>query len=382
MKIKGITWNHPRGYQPLRAIAEKWSAGTGIDFQWDVRTLKEFGDMPVEMLVDLYDLIIIDHPYMGEAASKALLLPLEDYLPESFFAAQAAESVGFSYNSYEWNGQHYALPVDAAAQVAVIRNDLTDEIGWQPPASTSQLVTVAAKLPKGKFIAVPACPTDIWCVFLTLSVQHKGGEVFTKAGIDEASGRYALEQLQQWRTFLHPDSFQMNPIQMMDRMTTENEIVYSPFTFGYTNYARKTATGTRLVFMDAPRGVNGNVSTVLGGAGIAVSSRSANRDVGMNFIRHVLDPEIQRTDYYIHGGQPAHLSAWTDAACNADCGGFFINTLYTLQHAYKRTGVPGFNKFQEAAADLIHKWVTQGMERITAMRHLNQLYQTICHEHV
>jgi multiple sugar transport system substrate-binding protein len=381
MKLKGITWDHPRGYQPLRAIAEKWSGGRGIALQWDVRTLKEFGDMPVEKLVDLYDLIIIDHPYMGEAASKALLLPLEEYLPQSFLAVQAAESVGASFESYAWEGRHYALPVDAAAQVAVVRKDLADGIRWEPPSKTEGLAASAAALPKGKFMAVPACPTDIWCVFLTLCVQHKGGEVFTKAGIDEASGRSALEQMQHWRTFLHPDSFQMNPIQMMDRMTSENDIIYSPFTFGYTNYARRAAK-TRLIFMDAPRGAKGGVSTVLGGAGIAVSSRSVNLDSCLEFIRHVLDPEIQRTDYYDHGGQPAHLSAWTDAACNTDCGGFFINTMYTLQHAYRRTGVPGFNRFQEAAADLIHKWVTHGVEGSTAMRHLNHLYQTCCYEHI
>ena len=139
MTIKGITWDHPRGYQPLKAVALDWGRRTGISLQWDVRTLKEFGDMPVEKMVDLYDLIIIDHPYMGEAASKALLLPLEEYLPESFFAVQAAQSVGPSYESYAWKGTHYALPVDAAAQVAVIRKDLADAIGWEPPAATEGL---------------------------------------------------------------------------------------------------------------------------------------------------------------------------------------------------------------------------------------------------
>ena len=382
MTIKGITWDHPRGYQPLKAVASEWGRKTGISLQWDVRTLKEFGDMPVEKMVDLYDLIIIDHPYIGEAASKALLLPLEEYLPESFFAVQAAQSVGPSYESYAWKERHYALPVDAAAQVAVIRKDLADAIGWEPPADTEALSAAADRLPDGKFIAVPLCPTDIWCVFLTLCVQQKGGEIFTPSGIDEAAGRCALTQLQEWRAFLHPDSFRMNPIQMLDRMAAGNDIVYCPFSFGYTNYSRRNAAGRRLVFMDAPRRNGEGISTLLGGAGIAVSSRSDNRDVCMDFIRYVLDPEVQRTTYYINGGQPGHLSAWTDAACHADSGGFFFNTLNTLQHAYRRTGVPGFNRFQEEAADLVHSWVKQGADGAVVMPQLNHLYQSICHDQI
>ncbi|HVU94466.1 MAG TPA: extracellular solute-binding protein [Puia sp.] len=379
-KIKGITWDHPRGYQPLRAVAAEWGRKAGIQLQWDVRTLKEFGDMPVEVLVDRYDLIIIDHPYMGEAASKALLLPLEDHLPQSFLDVQAAQSVGPSYDSYGWKGRHYALPVDAAAQVAVMRADLADAIGWGPPVYTEQLRAAAEQLPTGKFIAIPLCPTDIWCVFLTLCAQYNGGEFFTPAGIEEPAGRYALAQLQEWATFLHPNSFRMNPIQMLDRMAAEDEIVYCPFSFGYTNYARKDAAGIRLVFMDAPRRSGHGISTLLGGAGIAVSRNSANRNACMDFIRYVLDPEVQRTTYYINGGQPAHLSAWEDPACNADSGDFFGQTLYTLQHAYRRKGAPGFNRFQEAAADIVHVSAMEGMDGALMMRQLNNLFQAICHD--
>ncbi|MDO6432204.1 extracellular solute-binding protein [Flavitalea sp. BT771] len=380
--LKGISWDHPRGYQPLRAAADIWRKPSGIDLQWDVRTLQEFGDMPVEKLVDLYDLIIVDHPYMGEAASKGLLLPLDEYLPEEFLAVQAGESVGPSYESYRWNGHQYALPVDAAAQVAVYRMDLADAFGWQPPVSTDELRTAAAKLPGKYYMAVPLCPTDIWCVFLTLCAQYNNGEFFSPSGLDVEAGCYALDQLGEWSGFLHRDSFHMNPIQMMDRMVSEDEIVYCPFSFGYTNYARRDLSGRKLVFMDAPRRRADGVSTLLGGAGIAVSSRSTRQEASMDFIRYVLDPVVQRTVYYRNGGQPGHLSAWKDPVCNWDCGGFFSRTLYTLEHAYRRKGVPGFNRFQEQGADLVHRWVRDRAATSSCMRQLNNLYQTICYEAV
>jgi multiple sugar transport system substrate-binding protein len=49
----------------------------------------------------------------------------------------------------------------------------------------------------------------------------------------------------------------------------------------------------------------------------------------------VADSEVQRT-VYVGGGQPGHRSAWTDEAVNAAAGGFFSNTLGTLDAALLR----------------------------------------------
>lgn len=377
--LKGITWDHPRGYQPLRAAAACWEERTGHRLEWDVRTLKEFGDLPVEKLIDRYDLLIIDHPYMGEAGVNGYLLPLNDFLGAGFLASQQKQSVGPSYESYSWGGKHYALPVDAAAQVAVCRRDITDALGWHPPLSTLHLREAAGLLPHQYKMAIPLCPTDIWCVFLTLCAQFTAGNFFTADGIDAAAGCWALGQLKQWQSFLHTDSLRLNPIQLLDKMALEENIVYCPFSFGYTNYSRKEFPHHRLTFIDAPRCGTGEVSTLLGGAGIAVSSKSTQRDACFDFIRYVLDPDIQRTVYYENGGQPAHLTTWLDPACNKDCGHFFAGTLDTLQHACRRSGVPGFNRFQEQGADHIHDAVVKNREGQSVLKQLNNLYQTLCH---
>jgi multiple sugar transport system substrate-binding protein len=216
-------------------------------------------------------------------------------------------------------------------------------------------------------------------VFLTLCAQRSDGNFFSEAGVHAETGAWALEQLQEWSSFLHRDSFDMNPVRMLERMASEDEIVYCPFTFGYTNYARRDSPGRRLHCTDAPRCRPDGISSLLGGAGIAVSVLTKHREACMDFIRYILDPEVQRTVYYNNGGQPAHLGAWKDEKCNEDCGGFFSDTLYTLQHAYRRPGVPGFNRFQEQAADLVHRWVREGARRASAMQQLNHLYYNICH---
>ncbi|MCG8385332.1 MAG: carbohydrate ABC transporter substrate-binding protein, partial [Cytophagales bacterium] len=75
IELRGIAWDHPRGYEPLIALSEMYSeVHPEVRITWDVRSLKEFGDMPVEDLIGRYDLITIDHPYMGQAHANQLLL--------------------------------------------------------------------------------------------------------------------------------------------------------------------------------------------------------------------------------------------------------------------------------------------------------------------
>ena len=82
--LKGIAWDHPRGYEPLRATSKAFAEiYQGVSIKWNIRSLREFGDMPIESLIETYDLITIDHPYMGEADANKLLLPLENGLTKS-----------------------------------------------------------------------------------------------------------------------------------------------------------------------------------------------------------------------------------------------------------------------------------------------------------
>ncbi len=73
IELKGIAWDHPRGYEPLIAASEEFKKShPNVIIKWDVRSLKEFGDMPIEHLIERYDLITIDHPYMGQADKNGL----------------------------------------------------------------------------------------------------------------------------------------------------------------------------------------------------------------------------------------------------------------------------------------------------------------------
>ena len=75
--LKGMTWSHPRGYDPMVACSKLWQEQTGATVEWDKRSLQDFESFPVEELAREYDLIVIDHPHVGQITRENCLLPLD-----------------------------------------------------------------------------------------------------------------------------------------------------------------------------------------------------------------------------------------------------------------------------------------------------------------
>ena len=48
--LRGMTWTHPRGYDPLVACSKLWRDKTGVSIEWDKRSLQDFEAYPVEEL--------------------------------------------------------------------------------------------------------------------------------------------------------------------------------------------------------------------------------------------------------------------------------------------------------------------------------------------
>ena len=75
--LKGMTWSHPRGYDPMVACSALWKEKTGVEIAWDKRSLQDFESFPVEELARAYDLIVIDHPHVGQITGEGCLAPLD-----------------------------------------------------------------------------------------------------------------------------------------------------------------------------------------------------------------------------------------------------------------------------------------------------------------
>nr|GFD45660.1 hypothetical protein [Tanacetum cinerariifolium] len=108
--LKGITWNHSRGFVPMAATAQRFAElNPGVDITWQKRSLQQFADESIQQLAERFDLLVIDHPWAGFAARTGAILPLDEYLSAEFLADQQANTVGHSYESYRFNGHQWAL---------------------------------------------------------------------------------------------------------------------------------------------------------------------------------------------------------------------------------------------------------------------------------
>lgn len=77
IRLRGMTWDHPRGYDPLVACSALYKDHNGVEITWEKRSLQDFESFPVEELARRYDLIVIDHPHAGQVAREGCLYPLD-----------------------------------------------------------------------------------------------------------------------------------------------------------------------------------------------------------------------------------------------------------------------------------------------------------------
>jgi multiple sugar transport system substrate-binding protein len=172
----------------------------------------------------------------------------------------------------------------------------------------------------------------------------------------------------------HPNSLDWNPIQTCEAMSSQDEIVYVPFAFGYSNYSR-TGLAKPLHFCDiAGPGPDPLRGALLGGAGCAVTRSAQNLPQITDYLRFVHDPKHQRTDYFALGGQPGSRAAWLDDGVNAAVNGFFVNTLKTLDAAYLRPRHDGFIGFFETAGQILNAHFRGNSTRSAAILDLYEEY--------
>lgn len=376
IELKGIAWDHKRGFDPLVSCTNEFrKLNPNIFIHWDKRSLKEFGDFPVSKLAEEYDLLIIDHPFSGEAASKNILENLSSFFSADELIELKENSVGKTFDSYYYDNKLMALPIDAAALVSVVNKRWFDLVGSNIPKTYYDVFALYRSLPKQKKILVSLCATDIWCVFLSLCATSTDGKFINDIyGFDLEVSVKQLDAIKGLCLISDRDPLSLNPIQVLELMGKDDTYIYSPYLFGYVKYSIEGECQNLLHFFDAPIATKGSTSTILGGAGIAISSKSNWKEASAKFVKYVTSPEIQSSLYFESGGQPSHLSAWNSEKINQVSNNFFRNTKSTLTNAYVRPRFPGWNYFQDEGSLLVHDGISKNINSRTIALHLNELF--------
>ena len=353
--LKGMTWDHARGFDPMIASAKKFcSENPDVKIIWEKRSLQAFADRPIELMAFDYDLMVIDHPHVGEASRKDLIYELnhaEDYKNELKILEH--ESVGLSHQSYNFNDNQYALAIDAAAPVSSYRKDLLNNI----PKTFEDVIQLAEK----SLVMWPIKPVDAISSFNTIAA-NLGNPINSKEGvfIELRIANSILEMMKKLADLVPRECLSMNPIETLDYMSTNDDILYCPLLYGYSNYSRLNFRESLIHFTDIPsfNGKENNCSgSQLGGTGLAISKSTKHLKTALKYCFWVASENCQRGLYYDSGGQPGNVLAWRDDKINENCNDFFKNTLKTLDKSWLRPRYDGYMYYQDKAGTLINNFL-------------------------
>ena len=369
--LHGMTWAHARGFDPMVATAACYGeAHPGVKIIWEKRSLQAFADRPIEDMAAEYDLMVIDHPHVGQVADTGELLALDGLGRNNELAVLAAQSVGVSHRSYEFHGHQWALAIDAATPVAAFRPDLLEEA----PRQWGGVLELARK---GQ-VAFALIPINAFMTFMGMA-RNLGYALAESPDtfIAPEAGRQVLELMREITALMDPRCLHLDPIGIFDWMSnTADAPAYSPFGYGYTNYSREGFCRYPLVFADAP-GINSDRpdGTVIGGTGIAVSAACKHRDEAVDYAFWIAGAACQAGLFFGTGGQPANAIAWDDDRCNAACRDFFRRTRRTHETAWLRPRYHGYMGFQERGGAIVHACLSGDLAVGATLEYLETAYR-------
>lgn len=372
--LRGITWNHSRAFPPLVATAQRFEEQhPGKRVLWEKRSLHEFGHADITTLAHHFDILVIDHPMVGDAEAMAVLTDLLPLLSVDDLQDFQDDSLGACFSSYLYNERLYALPIDGSAPATSSRPDLLDQHGLKEPRNWGDVIELA----RLGWVMMPGFSADIFLNFLGLCVS-RGSAIAARPEqlVDGEIGVQCLDQLCELAHLMPDEVYGMNPIALYERMTNEDSIAYCPFAYTYSNYSRNGFARRHLRFSN-PVALDHTtpMRTVLGGTGIAISARCKNIPLALEYSLFVAGHKCQRTLYGMCGGQPARRSAWHDSLLNQVTHDFFSQTIASIETAYVRPRYPGYVSLQETGGGVIAEYCKHRGNARKTLEQIDALYR-------
>ena len=123
-RLRGITWQHSRGYNPLVASAKAYMENhPDLEIIWEQQPWYQFEEAILGSLSKAdgrYNLIMFDHPWTGKLATEGWLLPWDTLVTSAYLDDLKQRVVAPSTESYELDNHLWALPLDAACHTSLL----------------------------------------------------------------------------------------------------------------------------------------------------------------------------------------------------------------------------------------------------------------------
>ena len=372
MHYIGLTWDHPRGYNALAAAAARLNLERdGLSLSWERHSLEGFEVHPIADLCTRYDLVVLDHPHVGEAVAMQCLQPLESLFNADEIASLARHTIGPCLSSYRYKGLHWALPLDAATQVMAYRADLLDA---PAPTTWDAVVELSKRVPVALSLAGPHAALTFQSIATAFGEPptQRNPRVF----VSDEIGLAVLDVMADLASRSPTLVWALNPIEMLGHMAQSRTVALCPLIYGYVNYARPAnATLAPIAFANAPRQlVGGRPGSTLGGTGIGISKRCRLSTQLLDHLRWLLSDDAQTKFIPTHDGQPSRRSSWHDPVVNAQWNGFYEHTADTLEHAHVRPRFNGAIAFQTRCSQLIREGLSQSRPHRAMLEEIQRAY--------
>lgn len=351
--LKGMSWGHRRAVDPLLGTLPAFRRRRpDIAVQWDARPLHGFEFTPVAELAERYDLVVLDHPFCGEIARDRSFVPLDDLLPEG---QEDGPFIGPSLESYRYAGHLWALPIDAACQVAAYRPDLLARLGATPPRTWQEALALGERgAARGLRLAVAFAGVHALMTFFTLCASQ-GRPCATEPErpfVAPEAAAAALAAMRRLLAFCPRAVLDWNSIDLHEAMVARDDLVYCPAVYCYAAYAEADIRRP-LRFADLPGLVDpSRAGSTVGGTGLGLSARTAHPEAALAYAAFLAEAGTQRA-FAVHHGQPARIEAWTDPELDARFGGCFSATRATMEQAWIRPRYAGYLAFQAEGGRLV-----------------------------
>ena len=369
----GITWDHPWGYSALFEASRRLERqGSRISIRWEKQSLAEFESKPIQELCARYDLVVMDHPHLGTAVSGNCLQPLDEWLASACIERLAQTTLGSAFESYHYRGKHWALPLDAATQVMALRLDL---LGARPvPATWNEVLQLSDEVPVILSVGGPHALVTFFSICVALGEPPASRD--PNLMISQSTGAKALELMAEFTVRMSKALFELNPIQILERMTQTDTIVCCPLIYGYVNYADpRTHQRKVLTFEEAPAAARGGRhGSTLGGTGLAVSRKARICPDLVDHLLWLVSEDVQRNLIPHFDGQPSAIGAWSDPDLNRRWNGFYKNTFATIREAWIRPRYPGYIEFQAEGSAIVRHGLRTGRTAGKILQSLQEAY--------
>jgi multiple sugar transport system substrate-binding protein len=352
--LRGLTWDHPRGYRPLEAFSEP-----GVEVVWDRQPLSGFESMPLSELAGRYELLVIDHPGLGAAVEAGAVLPVEDVFAAEDLAVWRSRAVPLTWESYQLEGHGFALPLDAATQACVYRPDglSTPPRGWSDVLRLSEVVLCVAGPHAGLML-------------LGMAGARSGPRLLQRDRAVEALELLRAAWKRSDRSFA-----ELDPIGIHELLAAGGAVC-CPLIYSYAYY------GHALAWSAAPRlrpdDQLGNGT--LGGTGLAVTPRAYSRVLAVTkYVRGLLDVRTQLDVVAPVGGQSATTAVWESAEVDRAWNGHYSATLGTLTTSYVRPRFDGWIGFQDELSERVRELLGNDDDPAAAVDRIEDDYWKVRH---